>query len=664
MSGTIVVMSESTLPAEPTASDPGRAGHEALARHAWQEAFELLSRADREGRLSGSDLEALAEASFFAARADMEVQVKERAFKAHLDEGDRLRAAYVALNVAQRYGFEGKHSIASAWTRRAERILQDQDESYVHGFLALAQSDVAKAAGDIDAALELAERAVQIGTRTGNADLQATSLIELGTLKIAIGETSQGLAFMEEASVAAVNGELSPITTGVTACRMIAACRDLTDYRRASEWTEATEQWCERRSVSGFPGICRVHRAEVVAVSGAWRRAEEELQQATHELAGYNAVRPLADGFYAIGEIRRLKGDYEGAEAALREANARGRTPHPALALIRLAEGKIKIAAASIKSAVRDETWDQWARVRLLPAQVEIAVAADDLVHAREAADELARIVATYHSPALEAGKHLAWGRVLLAEGDAMGAGREIRASIKDWREVNAPYEVARGRAMLARALRAIDDDDAAELELQAARDEFERLGAQPDVAAAERDAQEAANRRTRPVPTRKTFMFTDIVGSTNLADVLGDESWERLLRWHDDMLRDLVARRRGEVVSSTGDGFFVAFDSAKDGVDCALSIQRALADHRRTSGFALPVRIGLHSAEANRREHDYSGVGVHVAARVAALAGGGEILATAETLAEAGDVTASEIRETSLKGVKAPVGVASVTWA
>ncbi len=200
--------------------------------------------------------------------------------------------------------------------------------------------------------------------------------------------------------------------------------------------------------------------------------------KATAELEAYDATPPQADGFYAIGEIRRLKGDYEGAEAALREAHARGRTPQPALALIRLAEGKVKAAAAGINSAVDDVTWDQWARARLLPAQVEIAIAADDPVRARAAADELSRIVESYPLPALEAGKHTALGRVLIAEGDPTGAARELRSAIRFWREVVSPFEVARTQVLLARALQAVDDDDDADLELKAALAEFERLGA------------------------------------------------------------------------------------------------------------------------------------------------------------------------------------------
>jgi class 3 adenylate cyclase len=157
--------------------------------------------------------------------------------------------------------------------------------------------------------------------------------------------------------------------------------------------------------------------------------------------------------------------------------------------------------------------------------------------------------------------------------------------------------------------------------------------------------------------------MFTDIVGSTSLAEALGDEAWERLLRWHDDALRALFAAGGGEVVNSTGDGFFVAFESARAGIDCAIAIQRALAEQRRLSGFALSVRIGLHAAEANRRGDDYSGVGVHLASRVAAAAGDGEIVATGDTLVEAGDVARSDEREVELKGLSAPVRVASVDW-
>jgi class 3 adenylate cyclase len=298
-----------------------------------------------------------------------------------------------------------------------------------------------------------------------------------------------------------------------------------------------------------------------------------------------------------------------------------------------------------------------------LPAQVEIAVAAGDLGTARAAAEELSRIVATYDSPALDAQRAQTLARVLLAEGDADGAAREIRGAIREWRKVANPYETARARAVLSRALRALGDEDGADLELGAARDEFARLGARVDAEAAERELRVAAERRSGPVQVRRTFLFTDIVGSTQLAEALGDEAWERLLRWHDDALRGHFIRSGGEVVNSTGDGFFVTFDRADAAVACASDIQRTLAEQRRTTGFSLAVRIGLHTAEANRRGEDYSGVGVHLAARVAALAGSGEILVTADVLDEVPAAVASEAREVTLRGVSLPVKVATIQW-
>jgi class 3 adenylate cyclase len=643
--------------------DPLQAGLHALNHHAWLEAFEQLSQADRDGQLSGADLESLSLAAFFAAQAEVQLGVKERAFKAYEAEGNVPRAAYVALDISQAFGRAGNHSIATGWTRRAERLIGDDGETYVHGYLALIKSEAAAGTGELGTALTLAERAVEIGNRGADPDLRAFALTNLGGLKIASGATSEGFALMEEASFAAVNGDLSPLTSGITACRLIGACRDLTDYRRASEWIEATEKYCISQSVSGFPGVCRVHRAEVAAVGGAWEQAERDLQQATIELGAYHATPPQADGFYAIGDIRRLKGDFEGADAALREAHARGRSPQPALALIRLAEGKVKAAASAINAAVAEETWDRWARARLLPAQVEIAIAAGDVERARTAVDELAEIVAGYPSPALEAGRQVALGRVFMAERDAPSAARELRAAIRGWREVGAPYEVARARALLSRALREVQNEDDADLELQAALDEFRRLGARMDVEAAERELRDVEDRRSGPVTARKTFMFTDIVGSTNLAEALGDQAWERLLRRHDDVLRSLISSGGGEVVNSTGDGFFVAFEGARAAVDCAISIQRALVDQGVNSGFAVPVRIGLHTAAANRRGSDYSGKGVHVAARVAALAEGGEILATAETLADAGAVPTKTERTTPVKGVTEPVTLAAIAW-
>ena len=659
-------MSESPAPLVDASTDPLAAGRDAFRRHAWEDAFDLLAKADAAATLSGPDLELLAEAAFFAGQPEARIDAKERAFKAYLDGGDATRAGYVAVDVAREHWLRRRKSIASGWLRRAERLLEGQPESYAQGYLALAHSEAAREAGEIDTAVDEATRAVDIALRTGDADLRALALTVLAQLRIGMGDPKEGFGLLEEAAIAAVGGELTPITAGVTSCQMISACRNISDYRRATEWLEATDEWCKRQEVSGFPGICRIHRAEIVALHGGWEQAEQELRRATNELAAFDAIPPMADGLYAIADIRRLRGDTAGAEEALREAHALGRSPQPALALIRLADGKVRAASAAIDAALEESTGDQWQRARLLAAQVEIAIVGGDVARARVAADELTAIVERYESPALAAGQNEALGRVLLAEGDHAGSIRALRGALDGWREVGSPHQVARVRAVLSRALRARGDEDDADLELRAARDEFERLGALPDLHAAESELRELEERRARPDQARRTFMFTDIVGSTNLAEALGDEAWDRLLRWHDDALRALVARHGGEVVKSTGDGFFVAFESGRMAVACAIAIQRALAEHRVATGYVPAVRIGIHTANATRRGQDYAGVGVHVAARVAALAGGGEIYASEDALHEAADgrdISASPTTEVSVKGIAAPIRVATIAW-
>ena len=634
----------------------------ALARHEWVKSLELFTEADRSGGLDGADLDAMAEAAWFAGQADVSLDSKERSFKAHQAQGNRVRSAALAFELSDLYTYRGKASISAAWMRRGEKLLEGQPETSAHGLLAVSKAFAARASGDIEEALRLAALAVEIGNRTGDPDLIAHAMTVLGSFRVATGD-SGGFELLEEAAVAAVNGELSTFITGTTTCTMIAACRDLTDYQRAQEWTEATEKWCERESVGGFPGVCRVHRAELVALTGAWERAEAELLRATSELGGFGAVPPMADGYYAIGQIRLRRGDLVGAEEALRQAHGLGRSPQPALALTRLAQGKVRPALAALTSDLAEQEWDKAARTRLLPAFVEVAIAAGELGFARQAAEEFEQLSSIYGLPALMANRADSWGRLRLAEGDASAAAQQTRAAIRLWRGLGAPYEMSRARVVLASALRMLEDDDAAEIEIETARQEFERLGAALDLAAIDNEKRSVAERRSKAGVVRKTFLFTDIVRSTNLAEALGDEAWTVLLKWHDDTLITSFKSHQGEIVSSTGDGFFVAFASSHEAIACAVAIQRELADHRRAAGFAPMVRIGIHTSEASRHGDNYSGVGVHVASRVAALADGAAIWVTINALEGVDDVSSFELKEVSLKGVAEPIKVVSIVW-
>jgi class 3 adenylate cyclase len=158
-----------------------------------------------------------------------------------------------------------------------------------------------------------------------------------------------------------------------------------------------------------------------------------------------------------------------------------------------------------------------------------------------------------------------------------------------------------------------------------------------------------------------KTFMFTDIVGSTTLVVALGDEAWETMLGWHNTALREVFTAHGGEEISTTGDGFFVSFESPDLAVAAAIAIQRRLAEHRTTQGFAPQVRIGLHASDATQVGGDFHGKGVHEAARIAALGGGGDIVASVVTVGRS-DRT-SDLRSAELKGLSAPIEVVNVDW-
>jgi class 3 adenylate cyclase len=216
---------------------------------------------------------------------------------------------------------------------------------------------------------------------------------------------------------------------------------------------------------------------------------------------------------------------------------------------------------------------------------------------------------------------------------------------------------------LLAESLRRLGDEESAAQELERAISTFERLGAEPDLAAA-RGAGGAKSMPLTRQPVELTFMFTDVVGSTPLVEAIGDEAWENLLRWHDQTLRRIVTAHDGEVVQHTGDGLLAVFKSPDRGVMAARAIQRALADHRRDHGFAPQVRIGVHAASGVPHGSGYSGAGVHAAARIAALADEGQILASVDTLSAAGEAAdPTSSREVRLKGLSQPMAISSVAW-
>jgi class 3 adenylate cyclase len=641
-------------------------GRDAYHRHAWHEAFDLLREADAEVSLEPQDLALLAESAWFAGDPDTAIEARERAHAGYVQEGDKCHAAEVALQVALDHFERLESAIGNGWLSKAKRLIeQTPNECAAHGWQAQTLAYLAlRMRSDTEEGLRQALLAQEIGERLGIPAIQALALAGQGRALISQGKIDEGLALIDESAVSAISGELDPLTTGKIYCNTISICRELADWRRAVEWTDAAERWCHRQNVSGFPGICRVFRAEIMDFRGSWADAEREAKRACEELLRYDLM-VSGHAQYEIGEVRLRVGDLEGAREAFRQAHQLNRVPEPGMSVLRLVQGDAQAANISIKRALAAVGSRAFIQARLLPAAVEIGLAAGDLDSAAQHVATLEAIADSFGTTAVAATADYARGQLMLAEGNVEMAMTSLRHAVERWHELGAPYEIAKARTALGEALRAARDEDAARLEFESAKTAFERLGALPDAKRVGKLLGEEEGIAARAGErVRRTFVFTDIVGSTPLVEAMGDDAWQELIRWHDQTLRAIFNRYGGAEVKQTGDGFFVAFEEASTAVEAAVAVQRSLAEHRRSHGFAPQVRIGLHEAEAATRAIDFAGRGVHEAARIGSLAAGGQILASVNTVRNAATrFPMSEPRTVSLKGVSQPVDVVTIEW-
>ena len=646
-------------------------GRDAAQRHAWTEAMEAFSAADRQAPLAAEDLELFGEVAWWAGHPDEATDGLERAFAAYERAGRRLDAARVSIWLAYQAFRRLAVPVGAGWQARAQELLAAEPEEAMHAWAHVYASFGLLMQGQIEAGIELTNQAIDIARRHGNPDARYLATSFQGYAEIMAGRWQSGLAHLDEAAAAASSGELDLRVASDIYCNTMAACRNVGDLERAAQWATEGERWMRRQSLGGYPGVCRVHQAEMKMLRGDWSGAEQEARLACEELQRYGLMDALGYAYHQIGEVRLRMGDLDAAAKAFDQAYEYGDPAQPGVALLQLARGEIAEASRSIARALaaaagQDGTPDKATRGRLLPAQVEISLAAGELETARSAVGELESIAAEFDRALFRAGALTARGELLLQERRPSDASPLLAQSWRLWQTSNLPYEAARARLRYAEALAAEGDQATARRDMVAARAVFERLGATMDARRVDALLGDgaplvatAANRVT------KTFMFTDIVTSTDLIGLIGDEAWSELLRWHDRELRSALAQHRGEEVNHTGDGFFAAFDRAEDAIECGVDVQRRLARHRREHGFAPWIRIGIHAATGTREGRNYSGQGVHVAARIGAAAGAEEILVSSSAIsaAEAGRFPLSEPRSLKLKGVREPVEVRAVDW-
>ena len=386
---------------------------EALARHDWASAYEELESAGAD-ELDADALDGLAEAAWWLSRIDTCIEARGAAYHAYQASRDGRRAGQCAVWLFEHHCFKAQPSIAGTWLRRARRALTDDRDCIEYGNLLLSEAELLHSSGELEQAAALASEATELARRLASEELEALALQTAGRLAIDQGRADEGMKQLDEAMLFAVEGRLSPYATGKVYCSLISACDEIGDLSRAAEWTEATVQWSQRHPSAVFPGLCRVHQAQILGWRGSWTEAVAAAHRACDELENVN-VGNAAAAWAEIGDIRRRIGDLDGAEEAFRRAEELCGRPQAGVALLRLAQGRLSAARTIIQGALEDQSWNQLARAKLLPARVQIEIAAGDLDAASSAVEELDAIAAPHPGSMLEAMAATCRGRLALA---------------------------------------------------------------------------------------------------------------------------------------------------------------------------------------------------------------------------------------------------------
>lgn len=446
-----------------------------FARREWADACDAFAMA---GELTAADQEQHAVAAYLIGADDTCERAWEAAHRAALEAGEPAEAARCAFWLGLCLMLRGQLAQAGGWLARTQSIIDETGgECAASGYLLIPELLGALHGGDAAGARDLAVRAIEIAKRCGDTDLWAFAVLGLGQALIALGETVGGTARLDEVMVSVTAGEVGPVTSGIVYCAVILECMALFDLPRAAEWTGALSDWCDAQpDLVPYRGQCLVHRSQLQMVAGQWPDAITTAEAACRRLT--DPPHPaLGLAYYQDGELHRLVGAFDEAEAAYRHASRHGHDPVPGLALLELARGDTSAAVATLRRALHESH-----SPALHVAAVDVFRAAGDVAGARVAADELGTLASRAPSPVLHAMAAQATGAVLIAEGDPAAGLPELRKAARTWQSLHMPYEAARTAVLLGLALAAMGDRTAAELEFDNARGIFTELGARPDL--------------------------------------------------------------------------------------------------------------------------------------------------------------------------------------
>ncbi len=445
--------------------------------------FESLRAAQASRSLSADELETLAITAHLLAREDVASAGLEAAHEAFLEAGRLLDAVRMVVWLTLSHMDRGDVARASGWLARAGRLLEGADRDCAEwGYLQIPHGLQLLGAGNVDGAGTAFAGVVQCGERFGDADLVTLGRLGSGQVLIQQGYRDAGIALLDEVMLAVAMGDVSILVAGTVYCAVIETCHAAFDVRRAQEWTEALSAWCEEHpDALAFRGRCLTYRSAIMRLHGEWPDALEEVRRAEALLSREPVHPAVGASLYERAELERLRGDFPAAEDAYRQASQWGRHPEPGLSLLRFAQGRLDAAASSIRRALQEAAGTE-SRMRLLPAYVEIMLTCGDPAAAGLAAEELTEAAERLDVGLLRASAAQADGQVRLASGDVAGALPALRRAWSEWNDLNAPYEAARVRVLIARCCAASGDHDSAEIEEDVARSVFARLGATPDL--------------------------------------------------------------------------------------------------------------------------------------------------------------------------------------
>lgn len=431
----------------------------AFADHRWADARAAYLALRAKAPLSASDAEAFAEAAWWEGSIDESLAGFEDAYRLYL-QGDKpapRSAAMLALDIGFSWFLRGEEAIGSGWMSRAHRLLEDEGNCVERGYLDAVDVDQAIAEARYDDAVALAIEIATTAERFGDETLCAFARVGEGIARIRRGDVAEGLRVLDEAMLPVVAGRVRPTYAGNIYCQLMSICVELADLRRAQQWTDTTARWCEGfSSAVMFMGVCRVHRAQLLTVRGEWDLAEAEIAIVREQLAAMNVIA-VGLASYELGEVRRMRGDLAGAEAAFAEARDFGCDPLPGLALVMCEQGRHAEALDALRRADHSLT-DELARTRLWPAMVEIAIESGELDVAEEACRRLQDAAAKFASSGLLASAAVATGRVQLAAGDHQAARHALTDALQRWQSLGSPLQTAEVHLLLAQTHDALGD--------------------------------------------------------------------------------------------------------------------------------------------------------------------------------------------------------------